>query len=102
MSFQKMLTRYMSDLQEFDLEVFFHDDTFIDMLEYRKYLEEHVEQLDATEAEELLYLDGIVVSYFNLYKNRELRGYQKFSFQVLEKIAVISQKYIDSYIDMVA
>ena len=27
MSFQKMLDRYMSDLQEFDLEVFFHDDT---------------------------------------------------------------------------
>ena len=28
MNFQKMLDRYMSDLQEFDLEVFFHDDTF--------------------------------------------------------------------------
>jgi len=102
MNFQKMLDRYMSDLQEFDLEVFFHDDTFVDMLEYREFLEENIEQLNAKEAEELLYLDGIVVSYFNLYKNRELIGYQKLSFKVLEKIAVISQKYIDFYMDMVA
>jgi hypothetical protein len=92
----------MSDLQEFDLEVFFHDDTFVDMLEYRKKLEESLEQLTAKETQALLYLDGIVVSYCNLYKNRKLIGYEKLSFKVLEEISKISQNYIDSYIDMVA
>jgi hypothetical protein len=89
----------MNDLQEFDLETFFHDDTFVDMLEYRKFLEENAKQLNTKEAQELLYLDEIVVSY---YKSRDLTGYQKFSFKVLEQIATISQRYIDLYIDMVA
>ena len=82
MSFQKLLDRYMNDLQEFDLETFFHDDTFVDMLEYRKFLEENTKQLNTKEAQELLYLDEIVVSYYNLYKSRDLTGYQKFSFKV--------------------
>ena len=102
MSFQKELERYMNDLQEFDLEVFFHDDTFVDMLEYRKFLEKNVKKLNAQEAQELLYLDNIVLSYYNLYKNRELVGYQKLSFKVLEQIAEIAKRYVDSYIDMVA
>jgi hypothetical protein len=92
----------MNDLQEFDLETFFHDDTFVDMFEYRKFLEENAKQLNTKEAQELLYLDEIVVSYYNLYKSRDLTGYQKFSFKVLEQIATISQRYIDLYIDMVA
>lgn len=92
----------MSDLQEFDLEVFFHDDTFVEMLMYRKSLEENLDQLRANEAQELLYLDGIVVSYYKLYSNRALEGYEKFSFKVLGEIAKISQNYIDSYVDMVA
>ena len=102
MSFQKELERYMNDLQEFDLEVFFHDDTFVDMLEYREFLEKNVKKLNAQEAQELLYLDNIVLSYYNLYKNRELVGYQKLSFKVLEQIAEIAKRYVDSYIDMVA
>ena len=102
MSFQKELERYMSDLQEFDLEVFFHDDTFVDMLEYRELLEKNVKNLTANEAQELLYLDNIVLSYYNLYKNRKLVGYQKLSFKVLEQIAEIAKRYIDSYMDMVA
>ena len=102
MSFQKELERYMSDLQEFDLEVFFHDDTFVDMLEYRELLEKNIKNLTANEAQELLYLDNIVLSYYNLYKNRKLVGYQKLSFKVLEQIAEIAKRYIDSYMDMVA
>ena len=92
----------MSDLQEFDLEVFFHDDTFVDMLEYRELLEKNVKNLTANEAQELLYLDNIVLSYYNLYKNRKLVGYQKLSFKVLEQIAEIAKRYVDSYMDMVA
>ncbi len=102
MSFQKELERYMSDLQEFDLEVFFHDDTFVDMLEYRELLEKNIKNLTANEAQELLYLDNIVLSYYNLYKNRKLVGYQKLSFKVLEQIAEIAKRYVDSYMDMVA
>ena len=72
------------------------------MLEYREFLEKNIEKLNAKEAQELLYLDGIVVSYYNLYKSRELMGYPKLSFKILEQIAEISKKYIDSYMDMVA
>ena len=102
MNFQKELNRYINDLQEFDLEVFFHDDTFINMLEYRKFLEENSKKLTVQEAEELLYLDQIVVSYYNLYKNKKLIGYKRLSFKILGKIEEISQKYIDDYMDKVA
>jgi len=102
MSFQKELNRYMNDLQEFDLEIFFHDDTFIDMLDYRKFLEENIEKLTPKEAEELLYLDQIVVSYYNLFKNKKLVGYKRLSFKILKQIREISQKYIDNYIERVA
>jgi len=102
MNFQRELNRYISDLQEFDLEVFFHDDTFIDMLEYREFLEKNIEKLTAQEARELLYLDQIVVSYYNLYKYKKLVGYKRLSFKVLEKIEKISRKYIDGYMDEVA
>ncbi len=50
----------------------------------------------------LLYLDNIILSYYNLYKNRKLVGYKKLSFKVLEQIAKIAKRYVNSYIDMVA
>ncbi len=97
MNYQKLLNRYMRDLQEFDLEIFFHDDTFIDMLDYRKILNKDIDNLTNEEQRELYYLDEIIVSYYNLYKNKELIGYKNLSFGVLSKIAVISKEYTDQY-----
>ena len=102
MNFQKELQRYMNDLQEFDLEVFFHDETFLDMLEYRSKIEKNIKKLSLEEQKELFYLDEIVLSYFHLYGNKSLKGYAKLSFKLLEKIAQISQKYVSEYSDMAA
>jgi len=102
MSFQKELQQYMNDLQEFDLEAFFHDETFLDMLAYRTTLEKNIHYLSSEEQQELFYLDEIVVSYFHLYSNKSLEGYSQLSFKILEKIAKISQSYISYYTDVAA
>ena len=96
-NFQKLLNRYMRELQEFDLELFFHDDTFIEMLHYRELLDKNIDKLNADEQRDLYYLDEIVISYFNLYKNKKLTGYTALSFEVLSKIALISKEYSDKY-----
>jgi len=50
------------------LEIFFHDDTFIDMLDYRKFLEENVEKLIPKEAEQRDKYDfGNIRSYFQSF-----------------------------------
>jgi hypothetical protein len=102
MSFQKELQRYMNDLQEFDLEAFFHDETFLEMLEYRTFLEKNIENLSSEEQKELYYLDEIVVSYFHLYSNKSLEGYAQLGFIILEKIAKIAQIYVSQYTDVAA
>ena len=102
MNFQKELQQYMNDLQEFDLEAFFHDETFLDMLAYRTKIEKNIEKLTFEEQKELFYLDEIVLSYFHLYSSRPLEGYAKLSFKLLEKIAKISQKYVSNYADIAA
>lgn len=102
MRFQNELNRYMNDLQTFDLDVFFHDDTFVEMLAYRQYLAKNSDTMSFEERRELFYLDEIVLSYYNLYKNRSLKGYEALSFKVLEKIARICKKYTESYQDMAA
>ena len=92
----------MSDLQEFDLENYFHDDTFVNMLEYRERLENHHEEMSQEEQKELYYLDEIVISYANLYANRNLQSYEKLAFKVLEKIATIAKAYVSTHEDIAA
>jgi hypothetical protein len=102
MGFQKELKRYMNDLQTFDLDTFFHDDTFVDMLEYRKYLENNIQYMTPKERQELFYLDEIVLSYYYLYSNRVLTGYAQLSFKLLKEVAMISKIYVEVYEDSVA
>jgi hypothetical protein len=102
MNFQKELQRYMSDLQEFDLEVFFHDETFLDMLAYRRSMEKNIKKLTIEEQKELFYLDEIVLSYFHLYSNKTLERYGQLSFKLLEKVAKIAQKYVSEHSDIAA
>jgi hypothetical protein len=98
MNFQDRLKRLQTNLQFFDLESFFHDETFFDILEDRKALEENISVLTFSDREKLFYIDNIVNSYYNLYKNEKLDGYAMMSFKLLEKVEEISKKSIEDYI----
>ncbi|MCK9372670.1 MAG: hypothetical protein M0P91_05690 [Sulfuricurvum sp.] len=97
MSSQDRLNRLQTNLRFFDLESFFHDETFFDILEDRKMLEESKEGLTFAEREKLFYIDNIINSYYNLYKDENLDGYAAMSFKLLEKVEDISKKSIESY-----
>lgn len=98
MNFQDKLTRLQTNLQFFDLEAFFHDDTFFDILEDRKMLEANIKELTFSEREKLFYIDNIINSYYNLYKDEKLDGYAKMSFKLLQEVESISKKSIEDYI----
>jgi hypothetical protein len=84
----------MISLENFDLEEFFHDDTFIDMLDIRKKMDENYKNLSDEEKKLLFYFDEIINGYTNIYARKELDGYAKMSFDILQKINNISEKSI--------
>ncbi|MFA6144549.1 MAG: hypothetical protein WCW84_00855 [Sulfurimonas sp.] len=97
MNFQDRLNRLQTNLQFFDLESFFHDETFFDILEDRKILEENIKDLTFGEREKLFYIDNIINSYYNLYKDEKLEGYAMMSFKLLSEVEYISKKSIENY-----
>jgi len=97
MTFQDRLNRLQTNLRFFDLESFFHDETFFDILEDRKILEEDIKDLTFSEREKLFYIDNIINSYYNLYKDEKLDGYAALSFKLLSEVENISKQSIESY-----
>ena len=86
MNLEKQLTRLQNNLENFDLEVFFHDETFFDILDDRKLIEENLHELTIKEEQKLHYIDKIIDSYYNLYKTKDLKGYAKLSFKLLQDL----------------
>lgn len=95
MNFNKELEKLTTSLEDFDLEVFFHDDTFLDILDNRKLLEQNYDKLSEDEKKQLFYIDEIINGYTNIYARKELSGYAKLSFQTLKKINAISAKRLN-------
>jgi hypothetical protein len=94
MNFKTRLERLQKNLENFDLEIFFHDDTFFEMLEDRELLEKNIKLLNSEELDMLYNIDRIIDSYYNIYKNKNLTGYSKMSFEILENIDKISSSYL--------
>jgi len=94
MNFKARLERLQKNLENFDLEIFFHDDTFFEMLEDRELLEKNIKLLNSEELDMLYNIDRIIDSYYNIYKNKNLTGYSKMSFEILENIDKISSSYL--------
>jgi len=95
MTLQDRLNRLQTNLESFDLEAFFHDDTFLEISDDREYIQENLNSLSFKQKEALYFIDEIIWSYYNLYKDRELTGYAKLSFSILSEIAKISLKNIE-------
>lgn len=101
MSFKKQLEELIANLEGFELEIAFQDDTIIDILELREEIESGYDKLNKDEKEQLFYIDEIINGYANIYQRRELSGYEKLAFKTLQKINVISAKRLNK-IRMVA
>lgn len=94
MNLQERLTRLQNNLENFDLESFFHDETFFDILEDRENLEKNLKDLSAHQLNELFYIDRIIDSYYNIYKTKELKGYAKLSFDLMKDIEKIASAHL--------
>ena len=94
MNLDKRLSRLQRNLENFDLEVFFHDETFFKILEDRKILEENINDLNSEQSDRLYNIDRIIDSYYNIYKNQKLKGYARLSFKLLGDVEKISSSYL--------
>jgi hypothetical protein len=45
-----------------------------------------LEHLTTKQENKLHYIDNIIDSYYNLYKTKELKGYEKLSFKLLQDV----------------
>ena len=90
MNLEKQLNRLQNNLENFDLETFFHDDTFFEILDDRKFIEEHLDELTNEQDRRLYNIDRIIDSYYNIYKNKKLDGYAVMSFKLLSDVEKIS------------
>lgn len=92
MSFKKELQRLIKNLESFDLEVFFHDDTFLEILQDREILADRFEELSEKEKGDLYAIDEIINGYYRIYSQKQLSGYARMSFELLEKTNAISEQ----------
>ena len=95
MNLEKQLDRLQKNLENFDLESFFHDETFFEILEDREFLEKHAEHLTQKESRRLHNIDRIIDSYYNIYKDKKLEGYAKMSFKLLSDVEKISSSHLE-------
>jgi hypothetical protein len=96
MNLDKQLNRLQNNLENFDLEVFFHDETFFEILEDRQKIEDNLEHLTKKQENKLHYIDNIIDSYYNLYKTKELKGYEKLSFKLLQDVDNIVISHLEN------
>ena len=94
MSLEKQLNRLQKNLENFDLESFFHDETFFEILEDREFLAKNTEHLTQVESKKLYNLDRIIDSYYSIYKDVDLKGYAKISFKLLEDVDKIASSHL--------
>ena len=94
MNLDKQLNRLQKNLENFDLEAFFHDETFFQILDDRKMLDENAEHLTVEQSNRLYNIDRIIDSYFNIYKNKKLDGYARLSFKLLGDVEKISYAHL--------
>ena len=90
MNLEIQLQRLQKNLEIFDLEAFYHDETFFDILEDRKIIDENYSDLTKEQRIRLDYLDKIIDSYYHIYKQKDLKGYEKLSFKLLSDVEKIS------------
>ena len=94
MNLDKQLNRLQKNLENFDLEAFFHDETFFEILDDRKALEKNRECLTVEQSDRLHNIDRIIDSYYNIYKNQKLEGYSRLSFKLLSDVEKISSAHL--------
>ncbi len=96
MNLSKRLARLQQNLENFDLESFFHDETFFEILEDREYLANNANKLSVMQANNLYNIDRIIDSYYNIYKNKNLSAYAKMSFELLKNVEKISSQSLQN------
>jgi len=96
MNLDRRLDRLQNNLENFDLEAFFHDETFFKILEDREVLEDNIHNLSREQSNRLYNIDRIIDSYYNIYKNKKLKGYARLSFKLLSDVDKISSSYLKS------
>ena len=98
MNLDKQLNRLQKNLENFDLEAFFHDETFFQIIEDRKLLDENTKHLSTVQSKRLYNIDRIIDSYYNIYKNEKLSGYARLSFKLLGDV----EKIVSSHLQVAA